>query len=650
MNHRWTYRLGYKAHYSSKLAYNLSCELGTGYFTRTSAATCTDYLGNLITCAVNEPRFDGGRRISEGVWSNVKPDGSPIVPTPKLLMEGASTNKTIAKTANPVDLTGVTKSGSFESILSIVNDSSELALSGLSNICTGNVYKLDNSGGTTNAYCTIAGDAGNTNKHTVSFYARGTLLAPRLEAVSTGNTVSPSTYTRVQHSDNAKIESSAVVQVLPGGVAYFILPQLEESPVCTSVIPNDTGSALARTADALSWPLSSQLQALLSIDKAWSTSYADETGLTWGPEKNQSSFADGQAWFDHPDKDLSSYANSGKMMILRDSAGRLAWGFIGAAGTGQTLGSELLVNGGFDTDTTSWIKSNVSAFTSEPGGINGNYGKIVASASYPNINQTIVSNKLKGSLYSLTINSKSISGNNLTIKPYITTQSGSSYSLSDTWTEFKKYQNHTYTTKPIFYALIGNAALNTIVGVDSVSLKEILAPSAKGVYIYKDAARTLQGWNMEANFNMNDTSYTFDVVDDCKAEGTVVLDWVPGYIPPASQIGIVSCSAAVDSMLSVASGASVLRAYDATTAISGGATLVAGTQRKLVLRWSSATRKYQISSIASGVLTNGTEGNFDGAFALGTNLLLHYSNAYPAKYGGLKIFNRKLTDSELARL
>jgi hypothetical protein len=70
----------------------------------------------------------------------------------------------------------------------------------------------------------------------------------------------------------------------------------------------------------------------------------------------------------------------------------------------------------------------------------------------------------------------------------------------------------------------------------------------------------------------------------------------------------------------------------------------------LILRWSAASGKYQISSIASGVVTHGTAGNFDGAFTLGANLLLHYSNAYPAKYSGLKLFKRYLTDNELLRL
>jgi hypothetical protein len=364
---------------------------------------------------------------------------------------------------------------------------------------------------------------------------------------------------------------------------------------------------------------------MLSIDKAWTTSLANQTSLTWGVEKNQSSFADGQSWFDHPDKDLSGFANSGKMLILRDSAGRLSWGYIGGAGTGQTLGSEraplaflsppwatqagtIIDDNSFSAPATAGIKANI--FTV----------KKLYKLSYSNDNANLDFRAFDGS----------------TTANWI--QFATGLAKSDIY--YSCYA-------PITYLYLRSSVTGTYNFTD-ISAKEVLTPSTKGVYIYKDAARTLQGWNMEASFNMNDSAYTFDVVNDCQAEGTVVLDWVPGYIPPASQIGIVSCNAAVDSLLSVAASGSVTRSMDGTAAITGGATLVSGTQRRLVLRWGGG--KYKLSSIASGVVTHGTEGNFDGAFTLGTDLLLHYSNAYPGKYSGLKIFRRKLSDAELVRL
>jgi len=336
-------------------------------------------------------------------WFATKPDGSPIYPVPKLLMEGQSQNKVTCKTANPTDLTGVSlvEGGDANAILSVVDDSSALAAAGLNAICSsGKVYKLDNSLGSIVTYATIAGVTENTNPHTLSCYGKrsGTVGTNNLINGKTPFTGVPfgSSYARYSVAGVANVASHIRIRAGAGEVVYFILPQLEESSVLTSVIPNDTRSSLTRTADSLSWPLSAELQAMLA-----------------------------------------------------------------------------------------------------------------------------------------------------------------------------------------------------------------------------DA-------------------------------GTLVLDWTSGCIPPASQIGIVSCNAAVDSLLSVAASGSVTRSMDGTAAITGGATLVSDTQRRLVLRWGGG--KYKLSSIASGVVTHGTEGNFDGAFTLGANLLLHYSNAYPARYSGLKIFRRKLTDAELARL
>jgi hypothetical protein len=356
------------------------------------------------------------------------------------------------------------------------------------------------------------------------------------------------------------------------------------------------------------------------------------------------------------------------MMILRDSAGKLAWGFIGAAGTGQTLGSEILANTGFEdagsgTPFQSWssVDRNGSVITRDTTVFKSGVasakitGSTSGSAAYLYKDFSVTNKKA----YTVTVNGRGDGTNSGAILIYNVTASADILSVATigynvtttTWTA----KSYTFAVpagcSSARFQMYGKAAVpgaNT--WFDDLSIKEVLTPSAKGVYIYKDAARTLQGWNMEASFSMNDTSYTFDVVADCKVEGTVVLDWVPGSIPPASQIGIVSSNAAVDSMLSVASGASATRAYDATTAITGGATLVTGTTRKLILRWNSATRQYRISSVAAGVVTHGTAGNFDGAFTLGANLLLHYSNAYPAKYSGLKLFKRYLTDNELMRL
>lgn len=74
----------------------------TPTFTRNSVATVMGYAADavagasqvLLTVAANEARFQGARRVSEGVWSEVLADGTPI-PAAELLgylAEGARTN------------------------------------------------------------------------------------------------------------------------------------------------------------------------------------------------------------------------------------------------------------------------------------------------------------------------------------------------------------------------------------------------------------------------------------------------------------------------------------------------------------------------------------------------------------------------------
>lgn len=576
-------------------------------------------------------------------WFTTKPDGSPIYPVPKLLMEGQSQNKITAKTANPVDTTGVTKSGDAAAVLSVVDDAAALAAAGLSATCSsGKVYKLDNSAGTGISYVVVAGLTGNTNVHTFSLYVRGSSVVRLYESGDiqrSDNITLTSAYQRSKWSFTpTDANRSSGLRVPAGAIVYFILLVFEELAVVSSVIPNDTGSALTRTADACSWPLSAELQAMLSIDKAWTTSLADETGLTWGAEKNQSSFADGQSWFDHPDKDLSAFVNSGKMMILRDSSGRLAWGFIGVAGTGQTFGPEKLQNGDMSS-ATGWSATNWN--------IGGGVATHVPGAASSLFQAPgILDKRLYKASIELISNTVGTVGIRLCTIPTVVMNMSS----NGVWNYYVAGVND-YIARMAIPSIDSNAV------VDNASVKEVLSPSTKGVYIYKDAARTQQGWNMEASFNMNDTSYTFDVVADCKAEGTVVLDWVPGY--SGSDVNFTS---AVRELLSVGDysrliyrieGTDVIDyclSHDKTGATTNSFDTVNNILFRLIVRFSSHTRTFQIAHIKGNVLSLGTISPFDGSYSLGTLLELHKSNGWPCKYSDLKFFKRWLTDNELMRL
>ena len=89
------------------------------------------------------------------------------------------------------------------------------------------------------------------------------------------------------------------------------------------------------------------------------------------------SLSNGTAFVDFSAADvLTDYI--GKRIVITDSAGKKAVGYIKAAGTGETLGDELATNGGFDSDTTGWRPQSCT-IDSVAGGQSGNCLQITVS-------------------------------------------------------------------------------------------------------------------------------------------------------------------------------------------------------------------------------------------------------------------------------
>lgn len=378
-------------------------------------------------------------------WFTTRPDGSPIYPTPKLLMERQSTNYFL-NSGTPANHTSPT--------------------------CPAGTYTLWLTG--TGSIAVAAGTAVGSG------WGTATEATPLTVTITTAGTV---TFT------------------VTGTVT---IAQFEPLPVKSSYIPTTT-SAVTRSADALSWPLSDQLQAMLNIDKAWTTSLADET--TAGT--NQCDMTDATALFKWSTLDAAPFANSGKMVIMRDASNRLAWGFLGA-----------------------------------------------------------------------------VSG----------------------------------TT---------------------------------GCLVYKDQARTIPGYVKEAGLG---AVTTFDVVADCKVEGTVVLDWVPGFT--------INTVTTYPRMISFGGGTSihvnhvqVIRTSDYSTEASRIDYSATGFNPahtyKLIVRWSSVSQTKKLTIIETGnTVRNGSVDIFDGNFIANynNNLAVSTNGMLPCKYSNLKFFKRWLSDSELMRL
>ncbi|MAZ75789.1 MAG: hypothetical protein CMH31_00620, partial [Micavibrio sp.] len=224
---------------SSKKLYltaNLPSEVA---FERASPATVTNNNGKLTEVTNNQPRFnhDGyGNRLG-------------------LMIEPALSNKCKNHNVNPIDTSGIITSGDANGVLSIVNDTTEIANAGLDLLCTnGNVYKADNTLGTTSFTLYIDGKVGNTNPHTLSAYVRSPSSTGRVCRFYVGggtmNIDGDQAWQRYAYENEAPNSTGRKFTIIvdPGKELYFILNQLEEYPIATSVIPI-RGAAADRKAD-----------------------------------------------------------------------------------------------------------------------------------------------------------------------------------------------------------------------------------------------------------------------------------------------------------------------------------------------------------------------------------------------------------------
>ncbi len=184
---------------------------------------------------------------------------------------------------------------------------------------------------------------------------------------------------------------------------------------------------------------------------------------------------------------LTNYV--GRKIVIADSAGKKATGYIKAAGTGETYGNERITNGGFDSDT-GWTKD--AGFAISEGlligtGITGLHG----------VSQTVTT--IQKALYKAQFVLISLSSG--TTFFYVFNTSLSTGTTLGTHTQYRSCPQTVYGMG------LQTNGTNVNSSFDDVSLKQVLSPSTTGVTIVNTPGGPTQNWaEIESGFDPNDAN------------------------------------------------------------------------------------------------------------------------------------------------
>jgi len=237
------------------------------------------------------------------------------------------------------------------------------------------------------------------------------------------------------------------------------------------------------------------------------------------------SMVNGTAFVDFSAADvLTDYI--GKRIVITDSAGKKATGYIKAAGTGETLGDELVVNGHMETGDppTGWVArgtptpSVLSSVEDEHTGGSGSKSlNVVAGSDVSAAHQSIsfaVGQLWKYSGWVKNIDADYVALNLRALGSPANWMKEIAYSSETAW----KSNGDVYDTVPagttaiyLYCTIFGGVGKSA--RFDGIGIQQVLTPSETGVTITSTPNGTTYNWtSIESGFNYNDASgYTYTI-------------------------------------------------------------------------------------------------------------------------------------------
>lgn len=198
---------------------------------------------------------------------------------------------------------------------------------------------------------------------------------------------------------------------------------------------------------------------------------------------------------------LTPYLNY--RLVLTDSAGKKAIGYIKSAGTGETLSeTELVTNGTFDSDIAGWTPTvNGGTIAWDAGTM-----KFTEPASSVNMYATQSTTTEAGALYKASLTVAATDNNYSCIRlgtTALTSNIGASGYIGVGTVTIYRVAPSTVAWFTATYAGGGTKYANQ----DNASFKQVLTPSATGVTITSTPNGSTYNWaSVESGFNYNDAS------------------------------------------------------------------------------------------------------------------------------------------------
>lgn len=237
------------------------------------------------------------------------------------------------------------------------------------------------------------------------------------------------------------------------------------------------------------------------------------------------SLVDGTAFLDVA-VDLSAYASLDTATFhpyyieLTDSASKVAWGYIGASGSGEALGSELVTNGNMETadPPSGWLpgaNTTLDGVADErTGGAGAQSLEVEVTSGTGDAHQEIVT--IAGAIYKLPFWAKNIDAASLSVQAF----DDAAYTIklleSDSlvgyvaWAQCTGYFSAVSIQARVRMRVSGT---NVTARFDDVSCKQLTDCSTNGVHILSTIEGSTRNWaDIESGFNYNDSSgYTYEI-------------------------------------------------------------------------------------------------------------------------------------------